>query len=83
MNEHDALFAQLATLGASLVLLFGIALLWRHSLRAYTKAFQWQSLVLSAMFILVGYFGHDPQSFRGTSIGCNGKWEGNGNRSRT
>jgi hydrogenase-4 component E len=63
MNEHDALFAQFATLGASLVLLFGIALLWRRSLRAYTKAFQWQSLVLSGMFVLVGYFGHDPQLY--------------------
>jgi hydrogenase-4 component E len=63
MNEHDAVFAQFATLGASLVLLFGIALLWRRSLRAYTKAFQWQSLVLSGMFVLVGYFGHDPQLY--------------------
>ena len=49
---NDALFAQLSTLGSSVVLLFGITLLWRRSLRAYIAAFQWQSAVLAAMFIL-------------------------------
>ncbi len=42
---NDALFAQLSTLGASLVLLFGIILLWRRSLHAYVVAFRWQSAV--------------------------------------
>lgn len=63
MNDHDTLFAQLSTLSASLVLLFGIALLWRHSLGAYIKAFRWQSLVLSVTFALVGYFGHDHELY--------------------
>jgi hydrogenase-4 component E len=61
MNE--ALFRQLATLGASLVLLFGIILLWRRSLHAYVVAFRWQSAVLAAMFVMVGYFGNDPELY--------------------
>ena len=57
MNSN--LFAQLSTLGSSLALLAGIALLWRHSLGAYVQAFKWQSVVISAMFLMVGYFGND------------------------
>ncbi len=60
---HDALFAQLATLGSSLALLFGIMLLWRRSLRAYTVAFQWQSAAITALFVLIGYFGHDAELY--------------------
>jgi hydrogenase-4 component E len=60
---NDALFAQLATLGSSLVLLFGITLLWRRSLPAYADAFQWQSVVLAALFVIVGYFGQDPELY--------------------
>jgi hydrogenase-4 component E len=60
---NDALFSQLSTLGSSVVLLFGITLLWRRSLRAYTDAFQWQSVVLAAMFAMIGYFGHDPELY--------------------
>jgi hydrogenase-4 component E len=63
MNDHDTLFAQLSTLSASVVLLFGIALLWRRSLGAYIKAFRWQSLVLSIAFVLIGYFGHDHELY--------------------
>src|SRR5258708_28498964 len=58
-----SLFAQLSTLGSSLALLAGIALLWRRSLDAYIKAFKWQSAVLSAMFVLVGYAGSDRQLY--------------------
>jgi len=60
---NDALFSQLSTLGSSVVLLFGITLLWRRSLHAYTDAFQWQSAVLAAMFVMIGYFGHDPELY--------------------
>lgn len=63
MNTHDTLFAQLSTLSASVVLLFGIALLWRRSLSAYINAFRWQSLVLSISFVLIGYFGRDPELY--------------------
>jgi hydrogenase-4 component E len=60
---NDVLFAQLSTLGSSLVLLFGVTLLWRRSLNAYAGAFRWQSVVLSAIFAMVGYFGHDPELY--------------------
>jgi hydrogenase-4 component E len=43
------LFAQLCTLSASLVLLMGIAVLWRHSLPAYIDSFARQS-----MFFVLG-----------------------------
>lgn len=59
----NELFAQLAALGSSITLLAGIALLWRRSLDAYIKAFQWQSVVLAGMFILVGYAGNDRQLY--------------------
>src|SRR5674476_394926 len=60
---NDILFAQLSTLGSSLILLFGITLLWRKSLHAYTDAFQWQSAALTIMFVIIGYFGHDPELY--------------------
>ena len=60
---NDVLFAQLSTLGASLVLLFGIILLWRRSLSAYVRAFQQQSAVLSLLFVVVGYFGQAPELY--------------------
>ena len=59
----DNLFSQLSTLGSSLILLFGITLLWRKNLTAYTEAFKWQSLALTIMFVMVGYFGHDPELY--------------------
>jgi len=63
MNSNDAIFAQLATLGSSLVLLFGIALLWRRSLVAYVRAFRWQSLALALVFALIGHFGHNRELY--------------------
>ena len=63
MNDTNAIFAQLSTLSASLVLLGGIALLWRHSLQAYVRAFRWQSAVLSLMFAMIGYLGRDPELY--------------------
>lgn len=54
---NDALFAQLTNLGSSLVLLFGVTLLWRRSLQAYVDAFRWQSLVLAVLFVIIGFFG--------------------------
>ncbi len=60
---NDSLFSQLSTLGSSVVLLFGITLLWRKSLHAYTSVFQWQSAALTVMFVIIGYFGHDPELY--------------------
>lgn len=59
----NSLFSQLSTLGSSLILLFGILLLWRKSLKAYTDAFRWQSLALSIMFVMVGYFSNDHELY--------------------
>jgi len=56
-------FAQVSTLGASLVLLFGIALLWRRSLRAYVQAFQWQSFVLTLLIALIAFFSQNPEIY--------------------
>lgn len=63
MPMHDELFAQVATLGSSLALLFGITLLWRRSLRAYIQAFRWQSVALSLLLVAIGYFGDDPELY--------------------
>jgi hydrogenase-4 component E len=60
---NTALFAQLATLLSSIVLLFGIVLLWRRSLRAYIDAFRWQSVVLTALFVLIGFYSGDPELY--------------------
>lgn len=56
---NTALFAQLATLGASLTLLLGLILLWRRTLASYIQAFQWQSVALAAIFLVVAYFTRD------------------------
>ncbi len=60
---NDLLFSELSTLGSSIVLLFGITLLWRRSLHAYTDAFRWQSAVLALIFVMIGYFGDDPELY--------------------
>lgn len=60
---NDPLFPLLSTVGSSVVLLCGVMLLWRKSLRAYTDAFQWQSAALAVLFVLVGYFGQDPELY--------------------
>jgi len=57
------LFSQLTTLGSSGVLLFGIALLCRRSLHTFVDAFKWQSLVLAALFVVVGHFGGAPELY--------------------
>ncbi len=60
---NDPLFFQLSTLGASVVLFFGIALLWRRSLHSYVTAFKWQSAILAVLFVIVGYFGNDHELY--------------------
>ena len=60
---NDILFSQLSTFGSSVVLLFGIALLWRKSLHAYTVVFQWQSVMLALLLLVIGYFGHDVELY--------------------
>jgi hydrogenase-4 component E len=59
----NPLFSQLSTLGSSIILMFGIGLLWRKSLHAYTNAFKWQSAALTSMFLVIAYFGKDPELY--------------------
>jgi hydrogenase-4 component E len=59
----ESVFSQLSVLGSSLVLLFGLILLWRRGLTAYVTAFAWQSIVLSAVIGFVAYFGDDPELY--------------------
>jgi len=47
------LFSRLVTLASSLVLLSGIAVLWRHSLEAYIRAFARQSFLFVVTIVLV------------------------------
>ena len=60
---NDAVFSQLSTLGSSIVLLFGILLLWRRSISAYIDSFRWQSAVLAVILAMIGYFGHDTELY--------------------
>ena len=53
----DSLFSQLSVLGSSLVLLFGLILLWRRG------TFAAQSMGLSAVIAIVGYFGNDHELY--------------------
>src|SRR3989338_6144890 len=59
----ESVFSQLSVLGSSLVLIFGLILLWRRGVTAYINAFTWQSVVLSALTAIVAYFGHDPELY--------------------
>ena len=59
----DSVFAQVCVLGSSLVLIFGLILLWRRGVTAYITAFKWQSIVLSALTAVVGYFGDDHELY--------------------
>jgi len=59
----DPVFSQLSTLGSSVVLIFGILLLWRRSVSAYVNSFRWQSMILAGILVMIGYFGHDTELY--------------------
>src|SRR3972149_5699988 len=59
----DGAFSQLCVLGSSLVLIFGLILLWRRGVTAYINPFVWQATVLSAVTATVGYFGNDHELY--------------------
>jgi hydrogenase-4 component E len=59
----DSVFSQLCVLGSSLVLIFGLILLWRRGVTAYVTAFAWQSIVLAVVTAIVAYFGHDHELY--------------------
>src|SRR5262244_3672031 len=59
----DSAFSQLCVLGSSLVLIFGLILLWRRGVSAYISAFMWQSIVLAAVTVVVAHFGKVPELY--------------------
>src|SRR5881628_2160586 len=59
----DGLFSQLVVLGASAMLLTALIVLWRRGVPAYITAYRWQSWLLGALTVCVGYFGHDVQLY--------------------
>jgi hydrogenase-4 component E len=59
----EPVFSQLSTLGSSIVLIFGILLLWRRSLSGYISSFRLQSIVLAGILVMIGYFGHDTELY--------------------
>lgn len=60
---NDQLFSQLSTLGSSIVLIFGILLLWQRGIGGYISSFRWQSAMLAAVLAMIGYFGGDPELY--------------------
>lgn len=59
----DSVFSQLSTLGSSIVLIFGVIILWRRSLAGYIDSFRWQSIVLSSILVMIGYYGKDQELY--------------------
>src|SRR3989442_8063402 len=50
-------------LGSSLVLIFGLILLWRRRVPAYINAFTGQSIALAGVAGATGDFGKEPQLY--------------------
>src|SRR2546428_2230280 len=50
-------------LGSSLVLIFGLILLWRRRVPAYINAFTGQSIALAGVAGATGDFGNEPQLY--------------------
>ncbi len=57
------LFSQLCTLTSSLVLITGIAILWRHSLPAYINSFARQSAVFVLVIMTVALYSGEPELY--------------------
>ena len=57
------LFVQLTALGSSAMLLLALIPLWRHTVRAYARAFTWQSLVLAALTAVTAHFSGDRELY--------------------
>jgi hydrogenase-4 component E len=59
----SAAFSSVSVLGSSLVLLFGLVLLWRRSIRAHITAFTWQSLALAGLAGTIAYFSGERELY--------------------
>jgi hydrogenase-4 component E len=64
------LFAQLSTLASSLVLIMGIAVLWRHSLSAYIESFALQSFFFVLCTLTVAIYSRDWQIYLMAALVC-------------
>jgi hydrogenase-4 component E len=56
-------FAQICTLTSSLVLIMGIAVLWRHSLSAYIDSFARQSFFFVLAILTVAIYSREPELY--------------------
>jgi hydrogenase-4 component E len=70
MSPHatDTVFAELAVLGASLTLIFGLVPLWRRRSAAHIGAFSGQSIALAATTAVTAYFTRDGQLYAVAAI---------------
>ena len=59
----NSVFSQLCVLGSSLALITGLILLWRRGVTAYISAFTWQSRAITAVTVIVAYFGDDHELY--------------------
>jgi hydrogenase-4 component E len=59
----ETLFERLVILESSLVLIFGLVVLWRRGVPAYISALTWQSLVLAAVAVTVGWFAGEHELY--------------------
>jgi hydrogenase-4 component E len=59
----DAIFSHLVVLGASLTLVCALMLLWHRNVYAYTTAFAWQSVVITAIMVFVAYFQRGAEMY--------------------
>ncbi len=59
----NSVFSQLCVLGSSLALITGLILLWRRGVTAYISAFTWQSRAITAVTVIVAYFGNDHELY--------------------
>src|SRR2546427_7255611 len=55
-------------LGSSLVLIFGLILLWRRRVPAYINAFTGQSIALAGVAGATGDFGNEPELYWGAAL---------------
>jgi hydrogenase-4 component E len=68
MPKLTLVFAQLAVLGSSLILIFGLVPLWRRRSAAHVGAFSGQSIALAATTAMTAYFTRDWQLYAVAAI---------------
>jgi hydrogenase-4 component E len=59
----DPVFSQLTMTASSGMLLCALVVLWRRHMAAYVTAFQWQSVALGSVGVVVAWRGHVPELY--------------------